>query len=62
MVARALSEPSEKRKISSYKGSNDIHLSPIRAGLPEKTCHYIYSSANNYFTGKGFWNQNPQNI
>ena len=35
---------------------NYIHLNPIRAGIVEKTQHYIYSSASNYTTGKGLVN------
>ena len=30
-----------------------IHLNPVRAGLVEKTSHYIYSSASNYINDSG---------
>ena len=30
-----------------------IHLNPVRAGIVHKAEHYVYSSASNYFLGKG---------
>ena len=32
---------------------NYIHLNPVRAGIVEKSHHYLYSSASNYSFGKG---------
>lgn len=35
---------------------NYIHLNPVRAGIVDKTSHYLYSSATNYIDGKGVLN------
>lgn len=32
---------------------NYIHLNPVRAGIVDVPEHYIYSSASNYYCGKG---------